>query len=166
MWYLIVWIPDLCPLSYFLNNTGTDPLKIIKLPSQHSMLGYHQPASETPFKWCQCEIRLPACQYMFDFSCRQIVQLVCYFMWTNTAWNGKNKTKHYNVTLNLIYLKNDIYVKSKHEYNLKTCLYKNILSCDNKIKTRGTQITVSLIKLNINSLLKKKQKKEEKKVTD
>ena len=25
--------------------------KITKLPSQHSMLGHHRPASETPFKW-------------------------------------------------------------------------------------------------------------------
>ena len=31
-------------------NTGPDPLKITKLPIQHSMLGYHRPASETPFK--------------------------------------------------------------------------------------------------------------------
>ena len=29
-----------------LCNTGPDPLKITKLPSQHSMLGYHLPASE------------------------------------------------------------------------------------------------------------------------
>ena len=37
----------------FLSNTGRDPLKNPKLlPSQHSMLGYHRPASETPFKWC------------------------------------------------------------------------------------------------------------------
>ena len=36
----------------FLSNTGPDPLKITKLPSQHSMLGQHRPASETPFKWC------------------------------------------------------------------------------------------------------------------
>ena len=35
----------------FLSNTGTDPLKITKLPIQHSMLGHHRPASETPFKW-------------------------------------------------------------------------------------------------------------------
>ena len=37
----------------FLSNTGPDPLKIHKLPSQHSMLGHHQPVpvSETPFKW-------------------------------------------------------------------------------------------------------------------
>ena len=28
------------------------PRKIIKLPSQHSMLGHYQSASETPFKWC------------------------------------------------------------------------------------------------------------------
>ena len=35
----------------FLSNIGPDPLKIIKLPSQHSMLGHHRPACETPFKW-------------------------------------------------------------------------------------------------------------------
>ena len=35
----------------FLSNTGPDPLKITKLPSQHSMLGHHRLASETPFKW-------------------------------------------------------------------------------------------------------------------
>ena len=34
----------------FLCNTGPDPLKITKLPSQHSMLGHHGPASEMPFK--------------------------------------------------------------------------------------------------------------------
>ena len=31
----------------FLSNTGPDPLKITKLPSQHSMLGHHPHASET-----------------------------------------------------------------------------------------------------------------------
>ena len=45
--------PD-TPLKYhknigFLSNTGPDPLKITKLPSQHSMLGHHRPASESPF---------------------------------------------------------------------------------------------------------------------
>ena len=35
----------------FLSNIGPDPLKITKLPSLHSMLGHHQHASETPFKW-------------------------------------------------------------------------------------------------------------------
>ena len=35
----------------FLSNTGRDPLEITKLPSQHSMLGHHLHASETPFKW-------------------------------------------------------------------------------------------------------------------
>ena len=34
-----------------LSNTGPDPLKISKLPSQHSILGHHRPASKTPFKW-------------------------------------------------------------------------------------------------------------------
>ena len=35
----------------FLSNTGLDPLKITKLPMQHSMLGHHLPASKRPFKW-------------------------------------------------------------------------------------------------------------------
>ena len=34
-----------------LSNTGPDLLKYTQLPSQHSMLGHHRPASETPFKW-------------------------------------------------------------------------------------------------------------------
>ena len=32
----------------FLSNTGPDPLKITKQTSQHSILGHHQPTSETP----------------------------------------------------------------------------------------------------------------------
>ena len=35
----------------FLSNTGPGPLKITKLQIQHSLLGHHRPASETPFKW-------------------------------------------------------------------------------------------------------------------
>ena len=35
----------------FFSNTGLDPLKITKLPSQHSMLGHYRHASETPFQW-------------------------------------------------------------------------------------------------------------------
>ena len=34
----------------FLSNTGQDPLKFSKLPSQHSTLGYHRHASEATFK--------------------------------------------------------------------------------------------------------------------
>ena len=45
--------PDL-PLKIskyrFFSNTGPDPLKIVKLPSQLSILGHHRHASETPFK--------------------------------------------------------------------------------------------------------------------
>ena len=33
-----------------LSNTGPDPLKITKLPIQHSMMDHHRPASETLFK--------------------------------------------------------------------------------------------------------------------
>ena len=33
----------------FPSNIDLDPLKITKLPSQHSMLGHHLHASETPF---------------------------------------------------------------------------------------------------------------------
>ena len=37
----------------FLSNTGPDPLKIQKLPSQHSVFGHHRPVpvSETPLNW-------------------------------------------------------------------------------------------------------------------
>ena len=35
----------------FLSDSGLYPLKITKLPSQHSMLGHHWPDSETPFQW-------------------------------------------------------------------------------------------------------------------
>ena len=35
----------------FHSNTGPDPLKLTKLLGQHSMLGHHRHASETPFKW-------------------------------------------------------------------------------------------------------------------
>ena len=39
----------------FPSNTGPDPLKFSKLPSQHtselSMLGHHRHTSKTPFKW-------------------------------------------------------------------------------------------------------------------
>ena len=35
----------------FLSNTGPDPLKITKVPFQHSKLGHHRPASKMPFKW-------------------------------------------------------------------------------------------------------------------
>ena len=34
----------------FLGNTGQDPQKITKLPSQHSMLGHQQQASKTSLK--------------------------------------------------------------------------------------------------------------------
>ena len=46
----------------FLSNTGPDPLKITKLPSQHSMLGHHQHASETLFNGVSLAGRgWPAC---------------------------------------------------------------------------------------------------------
>ena len=36
----------------FLSNNGPDHIKKnTKLPSQHSMLGRHRQASETPFQW-------------------------------------------------------------------------------------------------------------------
>ena len=48
--------PDLLPPENhknieYLSNTGPDPLKFSKLPSQHSTLGHHRHPSETPFKW-------------------------------------------------------------------------------------------------------------------
>ena len=37
----------------YFSNTGPDPgaLKIVKLPSQLSILGHNRHASETPIKW-------------------------------------------------------------------------------------------------------------------
>ena len=35
----------------YLSNTGLDPLKFPKLPSQHSTFGHHRHPSKTPFKW-------------------------------------------------------------------------------------------------------------------
>ena len=48
----------------FLSNTGPDPLKTTKLPSQHSMLGHHRHASETPFKWRFAGMSMTAGFYM------------------------------------------------------------------------------------------------------
>ena len=44
----------------FLGNTGPDPLEFSKLPSQHSTLGHHRHASETPFKGVSLAGRWPA----------------------------------------------------------------------------------------------------------
>ena len=33
------------------SNIDPDPLKVIKLPSQHSMVGHYRHASKTPFQW-------------------------------------------------------------------------------------------------------------------
>ena len=48
-----IWAPHLKNHKNieFLSNIGLYPLKITKLPSQHSMLGQHRHASETTFKW-------------------------------------------------------------------------------------------------------------------
>ena len=35
----------------FFSNTGPDPFKIVKLPSQLSIFGHNRHASETPFNW-------------------------------------------------------------------------------------------------------------------
>ena len=35
----------------FFSNTCPDPLKIVKLPSQFTILGHNRHASETSFKW-------------------------------------------------------------------------------------------------------------------
>ena len=35
----------------FLSNIDPDPLKMAKLPSQHSMVGHYRHASETPLEW-------------------------------------------------------------------------------------------------------------------
>ena len=44
-------LPENYKNAGFLSNAGPDPLKITKLPSEHSMLGHHRPACKTLFKW-------------------------------------------------------------------------------------------------------------------
>ena len=38
-------------IGVFFSNTGPDPRKIVKLPSQLSNLGHNRHASEAPFKF-------------------------------------------------------------------------------------------------------------------
>ena len=48
-----VWTPPYKSQKYRLfSNTGMDPRKTTKLPSQHTILGHHWPSSKTPFKKC------------------------------------------------------------------------------------------------------------------
>ena len=63
----------------FLRNTGLDQLKIKKLPSQHSMLGHHWHASETPFKW--------------RFAGGSMIAAYCAFFVFESSLPSKNKTK-------------------------------------------------------------------------
>ena len=46
---------------FFLAILVWIPWKITKLPSQHSLSGYHWPASKTPFKWRFAGGRMMAC---------------------------------------------------------------------------------------------------------
>ena len=44
--------PPRKPQKYrFFSNTHPEPLKIVKLPSQLSILGHNRHGSKTPFKW-------------------------------------------------------------------------------------------------------------------
>ena len=51
----------------FHSNSGPDPLKGLRPPSQHSMLGHHGHASETPLKWgLACELMLAPILWFLD----------------------------------------------------------------------------------------------------
>ena len=39
------------PLENHISNTGPDPLNIVKLPNQLSILGHNHHGSKAPFKW-------------------------------------------------------------------------------------------------------------------
>ena len=70
----------------FPSNTGQDPLKITKLPSQHSMVGHYWPASETPF-----QLRLLASRKIarFWWSLEPCSPKKTYYSWTpsgKTFW--------------------------------------------------------------------------------
>ena len=42
--------PKITKIQVF-SKTGPDPLKIVKLPSQLSIVGHNQHTSKTPFQW-------------------------------------------------------------------------------------------------------------------
>ena len=92
-------IPDPPPLENyknigFLSNTGPDPLKITKLPSQHSMLGHHRPISEAPFKWRFAGRILMALYmwYLDPFSPHQTKKKSCQ-SWTKLSGSVHAKSK-------------------------------------------------------------------------
>ena len=56
---------------WVFSNTCPDPMKITKLPSQHSVLGHHQNARETPFtiKWhFACGSMMSRLEWYFDLN--------------------------------------------------------------------------------------------------
>ena len=86
----------------FLCNTGSEPWKITKLPNQHSILGHHRLASETPFKW-------PAFSHIWILS---------------PLFNWKNKQKKNNVVrvgLPLTKLSGSAHVKASYLNNFCRC---------------------------------------------
>ena len=111
----------------FLSNTGTDPLKITKLPSKHSMLGHHRPPSETIAHFKRYLDSLSTHQQTsspmgYDRStCSQ-----------HNAWRHQNlrcskvgNSKHETMTRKLI---------QKHKnYVSSTCSYLQVLKTLNKI---------------------------------
>ena len=49
-----------------LSNTRSNPLKFSEQPSQHSTLGHHRHASETPLKICACGRKYANCRTKAD----------------------------------------------------------------------------------------------------
>ena len=84
----------------FLSNTGPDPLKIKKLPSQHSTCGHHRPApvSKTPFKW-----RFAGGPMMARFKC----------YWDSLSHHRK-KTKNVRVWQNFLDPRMVAYIDDAH----------------------------------------------------
>ena len=56
------------PFIGFSSKTGLGPLKITKLPSQHSRPGHCRPTCETPFKW-----RFAETPFKWRFAGRPII---------------------------------------------------------------------------------------------
>ena len=65
----------------FLSNTGMDPLKFSKLPSQHLMLGHHQYTSEWRFAGRISATNVAKFCVQFADKCSEI------YITKSTAWS-------------------------------------------------------------------------------
>ena len=81
-------------VGFILNNTDLDTLKIIKLTNQHSLSGYHRPASETPFKSnLKIHKTRQCCTYLTNLSGSAQASAIIYSEFSGSLDVGPNFTE-------------------------------------------------------------------------